>query len=153
MFRGTHDAERDESECSDMNDIGEVVSTTSDDSDFDMLSPKVDDSILKLTAIGKGTLRWYQIISVCGFGTLVSAVLLSPAIMYTVLQSGQYVISIVPRECDLTQYQGSFPSPIRDFYSETAEFTSVAEHTHWYLGEWRAYPNARGLCPIMVCSV
>mgnify|MGYP005994701141 CR=1 FL=1 len=153
MFRGTDDDEQDS--VVDMKDIGDIVSESSSESNWEIDtevggSTKIDNSILKITTIGKGDLRWYQALSVCSFGTFVSILLLSPAIMYTVLQSGQYVISIVPRECNVSLYQADFPGPTKDFYLETAGFTSVAAHTDWYLGEWRAYPNARGLCPIQV---
>jgi len=117
-----------------------------------LLSSKYQNSIFKIASIGKDELRWYHIISVCGFGTLVSALLLSPAIMYTVLQSGQYVISVQPTECDMNSYKGAFPAPTRDFYLSTAGLATVVGQTDWYLGEWRAYPNARGLCPIQAAE-
>jgi len=115
-------------------------------------SQKLDNSIFKITTIGKGNLQWYQIISVCGFGTLVSVLLLSPAIMYTVLQSGKYVISVMPTECNMDAYKAAFPAPTSDYYLTTAGLTSVVGQTDWYLGEWRAYPNARGLCPIQAAE-
>jgi hypothetical protein len=109
-------------------------------------SPEVEEDVT-LHAWVK-THKYLGCIGVCALGTLVIAILLSPAIIYTTLLDGQYVYQISTSECDMSFYTGDFPATTKDYYFETEGMTSIAEHTHWYLGPWRAYPYRRGICPI-----
>ena len=91
----------------------------------------------------------------CVLGLVVSAVILSPAIVYTVTLDGQHIHTVKPYNCNMTMYASgqAFPTPVATFYAETQEFVDVSAHTDWYLGEWRVYPYKRGFCPIEAAVV
>ena len=105
---------------------------------------------------GKIDTEWYNKVAhsklgplaICAFGTFIILFMLSPAIVYTILLDGEYFYEIKPFECEMAQYTSAFPQPIAAFYEETQGWTSVAEHTDWYLVSWRVYPYKRGICPV-----
>ena len=101
-----------------------------------------------LDNFNKNDLRWFERIAVCGFGTFIIVIMLSPALVYSILLSGQYIISITPQNCDMSVYAAGFPPVISDFYSQTEGLTSIVGQTDWYLGEWRIYANSFGICPM-----
>ena len=87
-------------------------------------------------------------VATCGFGTFVILFMLSPAIVWSMLWDGMSVYSIELKDCDLSNYNGAFPAPVRDFYAQSG-LTSVADNADWYLGEWRIFPYNRGMCPVV----
>jgi hypothetical protein len=83
-------------------------------------------------------------------GLIVITIIISPAVVYSALLGRVSVYTISPYDCDSSDYSesSSFPASTLDYYEKTYGFVNISSHTDWYLGDWKAYPYKRGLCPI-----